>query len=230
MVMGAASAALLLTEELVRRPSPIRTSVAFVASSNATPVVLALILGMIAAIRLGPTDRALGRDSYLRIAGVSPARQATMSLMRSYRDSALATVVFVGAATLGARVLLPQAPLPEAYEPWAFARAAPVLAEVVVACWLVAAAGLVAGVVQLASHLGLNRLVVGCLGPLSPILIVVVLPGAAGRAVESMFAPRLWSRIHPFGWWSWAGAGVLWGVAAVVAAVLAVSVAGRWRS
>lgn len=212
LLAGAAGAALLVIEELARRPWHIQTSIAFVSTSAAgAPVVLSLVLGAAAAVGFAPADRALGRDAYLRVAGVSARMHAMASLMRAAVDTVISVASLVVIASITARTILPFDPLPVSYETWSFTNNAPILSELAMALWMVGAAWTVVSLVHLGTVIGLSRLVVGSLGPVLPVL-ALALPGEAGGVVGSLFSPDSRGDANSaLGWWSWGGGPLIWG-------------------
>ncbi|MGQ0573140.1 MAG: hypothetical protein ACT4RN_02925 [Pseudonocardia sp.] len=224
--IGVLGAAALLCAELLRRPEYLRVSTAFVASSSFEPVLLAMAIGSVLALPRAPTDVAIGRDVYLRIAGVGRTDLVVRSIALSVRDCALSVAVCVVAAASVARVVLPADPLDPDVLAWAIANEAPVLADLAVWLWMVAAAFVVVALVHVATAAGVGRLLSGVLAPLTPVLAVAV-PGRPGRVIEDMFGPTAWAAHRDPGWWSVLGGAVLWTVAALVATAVALLLTRR---
>jgi hypothetical protein len=221
MVSGVISGALLVAVELVHRPEVYATSESFLASSGEGPILLALLTGAVCAGRLFPTDLALGRDKYLRVASVSTLQHLGYSVRRSWMDSVLVLTVLTVAAETFAFFVFPRIPLDVDYNAWPTFGAYWPVAEVVMWVWMVAVACFAASLVHLAVGVRLNRLLSVVFATLGPPVIPSVIPDPAHSWIEPILAANLWARKYPDGWWSWAGGGVMWALAAVAVAAAA---------
>lgn len=224
--IGLVAGAILLGVELLRRPAYMSISTAFVASSGFGPVLLGLGMGSMLALGRAPTDVALGRDAYLCIAGVRPVILIKRSILLSVRDSGVAAAVCVLTAALIARVVLPAGTVDPDVLPWTVANDAPALAELAVWSWMTGAAALVVAVVHVATAAGAGRVLAGVVAPLVPVLATAA-PGPLGGVVEDMLGPRSWAVRREPEWWTVLGGALMWTLAALLAAAVAILLTRR---